>query len=69
MGEFVHRNNLGEVCGQDSGFKIASGPDTVRAPDHAYLCNERARKAERRGYASAAELTFIGRTGARWWST
>lgn len=54
VGDFVYRKKLGEVCGQDTGFKIASNPDTVRAPDLAYLSNERARKMGRRGYASVA---------------
>jgi Uma2 family endonuclease len=54
VGDFVYRNELGVLCGQDTGFKIASNPDTVRAPDLAFLSHERARKVERRGYASVA---------------
>src|SRR5688572_15313589 len=33
VGAFVKSHRLGEVFGQDTGFKIASSPDTVRAPD------------------------------------
>ena len=52
--DFVYRNTLGEVAGQDTGFKIASNPDTVRAPDLAFLSNERVKKVERRGYGAVA---------------
>src|SRR6266705_1786112 len=33
LGDFVRRQRLGLVFAQDTGFKIASDPDTVRAPD------------------------------------
>lgn len=33
VGPFVEAHDLGEVFGQDTGFRIASDPDTVRAPD------------------------------------
>src|SRR5207249_5411824 len=33
LGEFVRRHGLGLVFAQDTGFKIGSDPDTVRAPD------------------------------------
>ena len=33
MSDFVQRRGLGLVFAQDTGFKIASEPDTVRAPD------------------------------------
>lgn len=32
---------LGEVFGPDTGFKIAESPDTVRAPDIAFVSKER----------------------------
>ena len=54
VGAFVKSHRLGEVFGQDTGFKIGSNPDTVRAPDLAFLGNERLTHVARRGYASVA---------------
>jgi len=33
VGSYVRTHALGAVFGQDTGFKIESNPDTVRAPD------------------------------------
>src|SRR6266516_2448340 len=33
LSDFANRQGLGLVFAQDTGFKIASDPDTVRAPD------------------------------------
>src|SRR5688500_7277708 len=41
VGAFVDAHQLGEVFGQDTGFKIASNPDTVRAPDLAFIARDR----------------------------
>jgi Uma2 family endonuclease len=38
---FVKANQLGVVFGAETGFKIATGPDTVRAPDIAFVRRER----------------------------
>jgi Uma2 family endonuclease len=54
VGAFVETHNLGEVFGQDTGFKIASNPDTVRAPDLAFLGHERLAFVGRRGYSAVA---------------
>ena len=54
VGDFVFKNRLGVLCGQDTGFKIASEPDTVRAPDLAFLSTARAAHVGRRGYAAIA---------------
>ena len=54
LGNFVRREKLGAVFAQHTGFKIESNPDTVRAPDVAYLCNERMGAVSRRGYAPVA---------------
>ena len=51
---YVRRNALGVVLGQDTGFKIESNPDTVRAPDVAFLAAERVKDIPRRGYAALA---------------
>jgi Uma2 family endonuclease len=37
----VRKNNLGVVFAAETGFKIASDPDTVRAPDAAFVRRER----------------------------
>ena len=34
----VKTHQLGYVCGAETGFKIAQNPDTVRAPDAAFVC-------------------------------
>ncbi|HEX6051663.1 MAG TPA: Uma2 family endonuclease [Gemmatimonadaceae bacterium] len=54
LGEHVYRNDLGEICGQETGFKLESGPDTVRAPDVAYVSRPRASEIPTRGYAPFA---------------
>ena len=38
---FVKKHNLGIVFGAETGFKIASDPDTVRAPDVAFIHRDR----------------------------
>ena len=52
--DFVRRNSLGSVFAQDTGFKIETNPDTVRAPDVAYLTKDRMAAVARRGYAAVA---------------
>ena len=37
IAQHVRTNNLGEVFGPDTGFKLAESPDTVRAPDIAFV--------------------------------
>ena len=39
---FVTANDLGTVFAAETGFKIASNPDTVRAPDVAFVAKARA---------------------------
>ena len=34
----VEKYQLGYVCGAETGFKISQNPDTVRAPDAAFVC-------------------------------
>ncbi len=41
LGQYVKTNNLGVVCPSETGFKIASNPDTDRAPDVAFISRER----------------------------
>jgi Uma2 family endonuclease len=54
VGAFVEAHGLGEVFGQDTGFRIASHPDTVRAPDLAFVARDRLSLVLRRGYAALA---------------
>ena len=54
VGEYVYRHRLGVIFAQDTGFKIESKPDTVRAPDVAFLAQDRADQLPRRGYAALA---------------
>src|SRR2546426_6344775 len=41
LGTYVRSNSLGVVLGAETGFKIGSDPDTVRAPDIAFVRMER----------------------------
>ena len=54
LGHFVYRNELGMVFAQDTGFKIQSDPDTVRAPDVAFVRRARATEIPESGYAPFA---------------
>jgi Uma2 family endonuclease len=54
VGEYVQRHALGDVFAQDTGFKIASDPDTVRAPDLAFVARDRMDRIARRGFAELA---------------
>ena len=39
--QFVRRRGLGEVFAAETGFVLSSNPDTVRAPDVAYVAADR----------------------------
>jgi Uma2 family endonuclease len=54
VGSYVRAHELGAVFGQDTGFKIESKPDTVRAPDLAFVDRTRVTQIPRRGYAALA---------------
>ena len=54
LGDFVRRHELGVVFAQDTGFKIGSDPDTVRAPDVAFVAGDRTGAIRARGYAELA---------------
>ena len=41
LAEHVKSQRLGDVCGAETGFKIAVDPDTVLAPDAAFVRRER----------------------------
>ncbi len=50
----VSANDLGQVLAAETGFKLASQPDTVRAPDVAFISHERTPEPEPTGYAELA---------------
>lgn len=54
VGSHVLKHQLGAVFGQDTGFRIASDPDTVRAPDLAFVTRDRVALITPRGYAALA---------------
>ncbi|HEY0545342.1 MAG TPA: Uma2 family endonuclease [Pyrinomonadaceae bacterium] len=41
LGSHVEAHDLGVTFGAETGFKLASNPDTVLAPDFAFISNER----------------------------
>lgn len=46
----VEAHDLGRVYAAETGFKIESAPDTVRAPDVAFIAKHRLLAVEPRGY-------------------
>lgn len=40
LGSFIRRHELGRAYGAETGFLITRDPDTVRAPDFAFIANE-----------------------------
>ncbi len=54
VGAFVEQRGLGEVFAQDTGFKIERDPETVRAPDVAFVARERLAQIPEAGYAELA---------------
>jgi Uma2 family endonuclease len=47
---YVEEHDLGRVYAAETGFKIESGPDTVRAPDVAFIATSRLPQEEPLGY-------------------
>lgn len=48
----VHAHELGAVIAAETGFKLFSNPDTVRAPDVAFIRRDRMPDPATAGYAS-----------------
>lgn len=44
LGYYVEEKELGDVCAAETGFTLATNPDTVRAPDVAFIRKERVRE-------------------------
>lgn len=51
---YVYPRHLGHVAAAETGFKLESNPDTVRAPDVAFVRSERFAQLPRRGFPSLA---------------
>lgn len=47
---FIDDNDLGEVGTAETGFKLETGPDTVKAPDFAFTANDRVPPPQTHGY-------------------
>lgn len=54
LGQYVYPRRAGELFSQDTGFQIERDPDTVRAPDVAFVAAARMPQVGRRGYAPIA---------------
>lgn len=54
LGGFVEQNELGEVSGAETGFQIRHAPDTVRAPDLAFVRAQRLPRSSLLGYFQGA---------------
>src|SRR5687768_5195381 len=51
LATFVWENDLGDAYAAETGFLLASDPDTVLAPDAAFVSEERARQGrDKKGY-------------------
>jgi Uma2 family endonuclease len=44
LAQHIRANRLGEVYAAETGFRLTSNPDTVRAPDIAFICQQRVDK-------------------------
>jgi Uma2 family endonuclease len=54
LNEFAKRNTLGVVVAAETGFKIGSDPDTVRAPDVGFIRASRVPTPLPRGFSDIA---------------
>jgi Uma2 family endonuclease len=54
LAEFVKTHALGVVVAAETGFKLFSDPDTVRAPDVGFIISARLPRPLPRGYANIA---------------
>ena len=52
LGAFVHEQGLGMVVAAETGFKLETDPDTVRAPDVGFVRRERVPSPLPTGYAA-----------------
>lgn len=65
LADHVEARALGRVYAAETGFKLAADPDTVRAPDLAFISHERLLDPEPAGYRALApdlvvEVLWLG---------
>ena len=56
LGWYVRHNKLGVICTSETGFVLKRDPDTVRAPDLAFIAAENAPELESAFYPGAPDL-------------
>lgn len=54
IGNFVYAHRLGVVVAAETGFTLRRDPDTVRAPDVAFVSTDRCPDPDTRGFAELA---------------
>src|SRR5262245_38628650 len=54
LGTHVRQNRLGRLLAGDPGFVLVRGPDTLRAPDLAFLASERLSGAPQRKFVQGS---------------
>jgi Uma2 family endonuclease len=54
LATYVKRTSAGAVCAAETGFKLTSNPDTVRAPDVAFVARERVPPRGAHGFPALA---------------
>ncbi len=54
LGSHARRTGAGRTFAAETGFQLATDPDTVRAPDVAYVARDRLPATETTGYAAGA---------------
>jgi len=59
MHSFVRENRLGRVLAAETGFRLFTNPDTVRAPDVAFVRNEQIPDPLPRGFAPFAPALAV----------
>jgi len=64
LANFVEEHGLGQVYAAETGFKLGSDPDTVRAPDVAFIVEARVPEEEPRGYPAYAPDLVVEVLGA-----
>jgi len=54
IAEYVEANDLGEVFAAETGFKVETNPDLVRAPDAAFIRKSRLAEGYPKGFFTGA---------------
>ena len=64
LGNYVDERGLGRVYAAETGFQLESDPDTVRAPDVAFIARERLPESEPAGFPDYAPDLAVEVPGA-----